>query len=290
MTVQCPPDLRELYLTGRLIPFVGAGVSSGVSWTRNGQTQSGPSWTELVNKAAELVGFDEPDLLRARGSDLQILEYFYLKKHEQTGELTRWLTTALDPPEEILRTSGVHQALARMERSRLVYTTNYDSFLEDSFRLNGRACRRIASEGDIADATKETAQGTVACEIVKFHGDLSLPDSLVLSDRHYEMRLKLSTALDHKLRHDLLGRAVLFLGYSFRDWNVAYLFRLLNEEHGQLPSSPLGRRGYIVVADPSDFETTLFRARNIEVIPIDGTRRTEEITALLEQMTEAPRV
>jgi hypothetical protein len=288
--VQCPIQLRDLYLAGRLIPFVGAGISAGVTWTDNAGDHAGPSWGKLVDKAAEIVGFGEPDLLRARGTDLQILEYFRIKRHGETAELTQWLTTALNPPDDVLAASAVHRALAAMNLSTLFYTTNYDSFIEDAFRLHGRANHRVVTEGDIADAVSAIAAGGPHCEVVKFHGDLLHPKAMVLSERDYESRLRLTEALDHKLRHDLLGRAVLFLGYSFRDWNVAYLFRLLNDEQGNLPASSNGRRAFIVVADPSDFEITLFNERNIEVIPIDGTRRSEEISSLLAQLIEAPRV
>ena len=78
----------------------------------------------------------------------------------------------------------------------------------------------------------------------------------------------------------------MFLGYSFRDWNVSYLFRLVNETFGLLPAAPTGRRAYIAVADPSDFEYTLFRARNIEVLPITTAGQTQDIADLLRSLAE----
>ena len=99
-----------------------------------------------------------------------------------------------------------------------------------------------------------------------------------------EMLSRIESAMDYRLRADLLGRVVLFLGYSFRDTNVSYLFRRINALFQNLPGSPTGRRAYITVADPSDFETELFRARNIEVIPIDGREQTADIASLLETM------
>jgi hypothetical protein len=79
---------------------------------------------------------------------------------------------------------------------------------------------------------------------------------------------------------------MLFIGYSFRDWNVSYLFRLINEQFGPLPQAPTGRRAYIAVPDPSDFEYTLFRARNIEVIPIRGDHMPGDIAALLGELVK----
>jgi hypothetical protein len=62
------------------------------------------------------------------------------------------------------------------------------------------------------------------------------------------------------------------------------LFRRINALFQKLPGSPTGRRAYITVADPSDFETELFRARNIEVIPVYGREQTADIASLLEAM------
>src|SRR5262249_3277773 len=125
-----------------------------------------------------------------------------------------------------------------------------------------------------------------ACEIVKFHGDLNNPDRMVLSETDYERRLRFAEVEDQRLRSDMLGRAILFIGYSFRDRNVSYLFRLANDQFGALPVTANGRRAYIIVADPSDFEYSLFRDRNIEVIPIVGSRRTQGVVDILNGLVD----
>jgi hypothetical protein len=277
-------QIRGRYQEGRLIPFVGAGVSTGVTWEADGKRKRGPSWREVVDEACRILGCDIPDLLRARGTDLQILEYFHLKQTGY-GELTAWLLRELAAPDEALMASRVHQALANLKKCRIYYTTNYDDFLERALRLHGRPSQRIAGEPDIGAAIlAESAGASPAdrCDVVKFHGDLFDPSQMVISESNYEDRLRLNTALDHRLRSDLLGRALLFIGYSFRDPNVAYLFRRLKEESGPLPGSAYGHRGYIAVADPSDFEYLLFRERNIQVIPISATDQTEQTAELLE--------
>jgi hypothetical protein len=54
-----------------VIPFIGAGASMAVTWGDVTVTR-GPSWEEMVDEAARLLGVAEPDLLRIRGTDLQI--------------------------------------------------------------------------------------------------------------------------------------------------------------------------------------------------------------------------
>jgi SIR2-like protein len=272
-------ELQDRYRAGQLIPFIGAGVSMSVAWNQDGHRKRGPSWKELVDEAARKLGFD-PELLRVRGTDLQILEYFRLKNNNEFASLTNWLFAEMRPPDDALRASTIHQRLAELRCCRLFYTTNYDNFIERSFELHGRPCRRVAVEAHMADSSTSTD----LCEVVKFHGDLDFPGHMVLSESHYEQRLTLSTAMDYRLRSDLLGRVLLFIGYSFRDWNVSYLFRLFNEQFRQLPGSPTGRRAYITVPDPSDFEIQLFRARNIEVIPVTGRDQAHDIATLLEEI------
>ncbi|MGO9313310.1 MAG: SIR2 family NAD-dependent protein deacylase, partial [Syntrophobacteraceae bacterium] len=189
---------------------------------------------------------------------------------------------SMNAPDIALRKSKIHRQLASLDKCSLFYTTNYDDFIERSFVLFGRPHRTIRTEKDIAKVPTNPA----ACDIVKFHGDLSCPDKMVLSESDYEKRLRLGTEMDYRLRSDVLGRALLFIGYSFRDWNVSYLFRLVNEQFGKLPNSETGYRAYITVPYPSDFEIMLFKERNIGVIPLDGKESTQEIALLLETIIE----
>jgi len=105
MTGICPSELRDHYWSRRLIPFIGAGVSMSVVWDQGGETKRGPSWKELVDQAARRLGFDDPELLRVRGTDLQILEYFKIKKHGEFASLTNWLFAEMRPPDDALKNS-----------------------------------------------------------------------------------------------------------------------------------------------------------------------------------------
>ncbi len=106
----------------------------------------------------------------------------------------------------------------------------------------------------------------------------------MLTESDYDRRMMFEDALDLKMRSDVLGKVILFIGYSFNDANVAYLFRRLNDVFGKLPQSFVGKRAYIAYSNPSDFERRLFHARDIEVISVDGNQREEDIAGLLEGM------
>jgi hypothetical protein len=262
-----------------VIPFVGAGISRSVKWKQGGVEMAGPGWRELVDEAAHQLGFQLPDLLRVRGTDLQILEYFD-QRNSGVSKLTNWLVRNMNPPDEALQKTPAHKALAQLKNCPLIYTTNYDDFIERSFKLHGRDCKEVVIEAHMRTVRDQT-------EIIKFHGSWNHPETMVISESDYEERLKLHSPLDHRFRSDLLGNAVLFLGYSFRDPNVSYLFRLMKDEFGRLPESASGTRAYIAVSEPSNFERVLFQNRQMEIVPIGSQDQAGDIAKLLEDMQYA---
>lgn len=274
----CPLDLKKRYHEGRVLPFLGAGVSMSVCWNVDGKELRGASWEELVEQATKMLGFSEPSLARVRGTDLQILEYYRIKNAGQSAPLMNWLLRKMSPPDDAVERSDIHKALVALNNCKIFYTTNYDDFLERAFQLSGRAHRVVAVEAHMgSNSGSET-------EIVKFHGDLNNPEQIVLTESQYEKRLRFDSALDTKLRSDLQGRVLLFIGYSFRDPNVSYLFRLsktlLENQAGAFP----GVRAYITVPEPSEFENELFKERGIEVIPIRASRITQDIAELIGEL------
>lgn len=269
MTNRCPELLRRRYQEGKVIPFIGAGVSMSV-------IRRGPSWSELVDQAASDLGFEYPSMARVRGTDLQILEYYKLKHSGQIARITNWLVKKMDLTNEELSNSSVLSGLANLKRCAVFYTTNYDDYLERAIRLAHRTVHVVAVESEMGGADTEV-------EVVKFHGDWDHPSKIVLTESDYESRLRLEDPLDLRLRSDLLGRTLLFVGYSFRDPNVSYLFRLFTEGRALDGGAP-GPRAYIIVADPSDFEYTLFSNRGIEVVPVSGLDLTGETADVLLQL------
>jgi hypothetical protein len=271
----CPPELKRLYNQGRVLPFVGAGASMSVKWT-NGSEKRGPSWSDMVAEAVRILGYGDPELLRMRGTDLQILEYFRVKRGN-FAPLTNWMVRNMDAPDVAIKSSEIHSALSALGRCNIFYTTNYDDFLERALQLNGRNVETVATEANMGFNTS-------AVQVVKFHGDFNNPDEMVVSEGQYFRRMRLESQMDLKLRSDLFGRAVLFVGYSFRDINIAYLFQNVNDVFKNLPNSFSGKRAYIIVNNPSDFENRLFHQRNMEVIPTYGDDRTGPTAEILRDM------
>jgi len=278
MTEYCPPELRRLYHDGRVIPFIGAGASIAVSWELDGEKVRGPSWAELVGKACELLGFEDPELLELRGTSLQILEYFRMKK-ENHQELINWLLMRMQPQDSDILQSPIHDCLTRMVKCEIFYTTNYDDFIERALKSSGKNVTRVSREADLTKLGSST-------QVIKFHGDFKCPEKMVLSENHYEKRMNFQDPMDLKLRSDVLGKALLFIGYSFNDQNVSYLFHLITEHLGDLPDSSTGKRAYVIYVNPSDFENQLFQARGIEVVPAYGIDKAKAVSDVLKAMID----
>jgi hypothetical protein len=273
--MSCPPDLRRLYRERRVVPFVGAGASMSVTW--EGGTKRGPSWEEMVDQTAKLLGCNDANLLRLRGSDLQILEYFKIMNQE-LAPLTNWLSHQFaEATDDDILASPIHSALVQLERCSIFYTTNYDDFIERAMKKSGRSAQIVSGEHTMA-------HDRTVVEVVKFHGDFNNPKEMVVSESQYMERMRLESPMDFKLRADILGRAVLFIGYSFRDPNVNYIFHIVNRLFSNLPHSPSGRRAYIVLPEPSEFERRLFNERNIDVIPVGVDDIAGNVAAVLNDM------
>lgn len=276
----CPADLRRLYRDGRVVPFVGAGASMAVTWGSADDTKRGPNWSEMVDQAARLLGAQDSQLLRLRGTDLQILEYFSIM-HGGLAPLTNWLSLEFSRATDAdIVSCPIHRELANLDKCKLFYTTNYDNFIERALKTRNNA--NVA----VVTAEHNLNHDRLAVEVVKFHGDFNSPNAMVVTESQYLDRMRFETTMDVKLRSDMLGRAILFLGYSFRDQNVSYLFHLVNMLFSNLPGSYSGRRAYILLAEPSEFERRLFQRRNIDVIPISATDTTESVARILAQMRD----
>ena len=82
----------------------------------------------------------------------------------------------------------------------------------------------------------------------------------------------------------LTGKVSRTVTTAARDHDGDYIFWLVNQLFDELPETHSGRRAYIVVADPSDFEMRLFRGRNIEILPVSRKIMTDDIVRILEEL------
>jgi hypothetical protein len=154
------------------------------------------------------------------GDHLQFAEYYFLASDHRIGPLRHIISSALQNNTNTLL-SAPHIELLNLGAPS-IYTTNYDDLIERTFKSLKQPVEVIALPKDVA-----TSSG-VKTQVVKYHGDLRHEQTLVLTESYYYARLDLDSPMDLKFRSDLLGRSVLFMGYSFRDINIRIIwFKLM---------------------------------------------------------------
>ena len=259
--------LRELRKDGKLIPFVGAGLSIPLGL---------PSWSKLIDIIASQLGYDAA-VFRLNGDPLQLAEYYVATKGS-IGPLRSEMDRLFDPTDESIRASRAHSALVEMGLP-LIYTTNYDRIIERAFELQDVACHTVANIDDMATAPAGSTQ------VVKFHGTFSDDASLVLTESSYFDRLQFESAIDIKLRADILGKSLLFVGYSLSDVNIRYMLYKLHKLREQVKrETKRAPSAYLATFGSGEIQKTLLARWDVSILELDPVNKAESIDNFLEAL------
>jgi hypothetical protein len=202
--------LADLARAGRLVAFLGAGVSRAAGV---------PGWQELIAALARRAGLGDPEcerLLALRPWDAA--EIIAGRLDVPTGEAIERELSAPGGQHSI-----THGLIASM-RLPGVITTNWDDRYERAARVPTAGTLRVLPR-DLPDGSGPW--------LLKLHGDLADPDSIVLTrDDSLDFdanRVPLASVLQsHMLTHHLL-----LLGYSLSDDSFVRLARQVRALHGR---------------------------------------------------------
>jgi hypothetical protein len=125
---------------------------------------------------------------------------------------------------------------------------------------------KIANAKDISLADPDLPH------IVKFHGDFEDDNSIVLTESDYFERLNFETPLDVKFRSDILGRTVLFVGYSLTDINMRLLLYKMQKMWKQSGYEEDRPPSYMFMTRPDPVQQRVLRSWGIETITRDVDR------------------
>jgi hypothetical protein len=247
-------ELAAVIGRGRIVPFVGAGVSCSFGL---------PSWRAFLLGLAERSRIPVADVEKLLDQD----EYEAVASRLADDVGTPLFREHFDHKFRIgagVRSDGpVHTLLALA--SGPVLTTNYDNVIElvSGSRLavfNGRQPGlfvRMAREG--------------AAVLLKIHGDLNIPESTVLLTDEYETVYgrgtapKMNTPFCQLMRAVFLSHTVLFAGCSLAKDRTMQLLRKLASEPAW------SARHYAIVEAPQDEEKRRERESylaNCHIFPI----------------------
>lgn len=259
-------ELYEAHRSGKLMLFVGAGVSSNLGL---------PNWSQLIEHIARELGYD-PQIFSTYGSPLALAE-FYKKKKGGLGPLRSWMDREWHPQSTDITASDIHRHITAGNFSR-IYTTNYDRWLEHAHDKFNVKYDKIASVADLVSVTEGRRQ------IIKFHGDFDADDSIVLDETSYFRRLTFDTPLDIKLRHDVLGSSVLFIGYSLNDLNIRLMFYHLTEMWGRSALASARPKSYVFTNRPNPVAQEVLRHWGIEMLVAEDDDPKQALTDFLQRL------
>ena len=210
-------ELASLAARHKLVPFLGAGCS---------KPHLRYDWPSLTIEMAGSLKID-PSL-----GPLAVAQEFV--DREGKTALCEYLKPKLsiDKFEDSL--GSAHLAMLSLGIG-LIYTTNQDNVFEQCVTKYNRQWQTIIQLEDLASYTPGEPL------YIKYHGDLSYPDTVIFSDKDYETRVAdTNNFLNIRLKSDLLAKNLLFVGYSFGDDTIKNIFSELIGAFGEkLPDSYL---------------------------------------------------
>ncbi len=252
---EIPDDLVEAVSERRAIPFIGAGFSS---------TLGLPNWRDLLAGLCSEIDteYSFEEIAEYASEDfLQIAEYLFIKSDRRIGPLRHFIEQGILENKTSPVLSAAHVELVNLGAPQ-IYTTNYDALIETTYKQLGLDCAVVALPKDVASINDHRAQ------VIKYHGDLRHESTLVLTESAYYKRLDFESPMDLKFRSDLLGRSVLYMGYSFRDVNIRLIWFKLMQMMQDIPESDR-RPSFIVRLTPNPVLDELYRDVGLRTIVLD---------------------
>jgi hypothetical protein len=237
--------LVEALKNRNIILFAGSGVSNNLEL---------PLWKDLIDHIAKDLGY-HPEIYSEMADHLMLAEY-YLLKRGTIGPLRSWMDTEWHKHDIKIEDSKIHEQIVKLDFP-IIYTTNYDRWIERAYDHYEKPYVKII---DVHDFVK-VQQGTT--QIIKFHGDFDDDPSIVLAESSYFDRLGFSSPLDIKLKHDLIGKSVLFIGYSLTDINVRVMLYQIHKMWDESKYAKVRPKSFMFLTKPNIVFEQILEKRNI---------------------------
>ncbi|MBN2837077.1 MAG: SIR2 family protein [Candidatus Delongbacteria bacterium] len=208
--------LFELIRREEVVMWVGAGFSRYAGY---------PSGNELKNIFYESLTRSEKRQLRKSSPLPELTDHFVKIRNNSRHELLRILEKEF--VNRFPMSNEYHLKLASIPHIHCIITTNYDRLFEDAYKEKSQA---IYSSKRVPYIDSKKVQ------IFKVHGDLSDPDSIIITKSDYlnffSKNIE-SNDLWTTVKAQLLTKNIAFMGYNIEDPNVEVIFNRIAESLGQ---------------------------------------------------------
>jgi hypothetical protein len=225
-------ELTQFNRKKKCTPFIGAGSSAG--WL--------PLATEIADTWAQRYGYplNDPGNLARVAQFLAIVNADELSpKSILSEDLKEELRHKKIPNFSLPQFTNTAYALLAHLNLPIYITTNYDHFMEDALKQHGKEpvsefCRwnnfaKVAGIGSVFDKPEKYRPTAARPLVYHLHGDLDIPQSMVLTESDYVDFIvnsnTQSDVLPNLIRQVLATTSLLFIGYSLLDMNFRIIFR-----------------------------------------------------------------
>ncbi|HVL82794.1 MAG TPA: SIR2 family protein [Pseudonocardia sp.] len=227
---------------GRLVPFIGAGVSA---------TAGLPLWTDLV---ADLAEGRLPDDERRDFQQLDVLDQAHVLRHmyPDRASFARAVADRTDAGRY-----GLAPALLAGLPTREAVTLNYDELYELAASDMGRRTAVLPEE----------AVGSGGRWLLKLHGTVRRPETIVLTREDYLSYGRGREALSALAKAMLLTRHLLFVGFGLAD---DHFHELMHDVREVLPPDRLeARLGTAVLLSTSPLRQRMWGGE-LDLVDVGG--------------------
>lgn len=249
--------------------FMGAGMSQASGYV---------DWKGLMRDCAKELGLDVE-----LEHDLVAVAQYYLNREMDRASLNKILIDQFTKPVTM---GPNHKIIARLPIST-IWTTNFDSLIEDSLRNAKRIVDVKSRDEDIANHKKGRE-----VVVYKMHGDVAMPDKAIICKDDYERYAKQHRIFQNALEGDLVSKTFLFLGFSFTDPNLEYMLGHLRSllEHSKREHYAIIREVREPWAKGKDGLRSFKYARNKQKLQIQDLQRYSIQTHLVEKFSDVTKI
>lgn len=236
-------DLGEHARRGRLVPFLGAGVSVSAG---------GPSWSRLLDDLTEALYLDEESATSLRGVNnldrASLIESLYGDQKVEPGFRAR-VATAVDRSRY-----GLAPALLATIPSEGAITLNYDTLFE-------RACEDAGSPRFVIPDDERHHDRW----LLKLHGNAKKPESIVLTRDDYLGFDASRDALSALVKAHLITHHLLFVGFGLGD---DHFYEIVHDVRRAIPeAAERSDMGTALMLTPDPLQERAWRGR-LAVLPM----------------------
>lgn len=259
-------DLISTKSKNKLILFVGSGVPASIGM---------PTWKELIKFLILDLGIEE-DSFKTYGDFLQLASYYVHQKGD-ISKLQEFIKENTKQSRTALSNSLIYRLITDLKFKK-VYTTNYDRLLEVAYHRANLKHKTFRTINDFREPDHEY-------QIIKFHGDVDYKRNFVLTEESYFDRLDFEHPFDIKLKSDLIGNSVLFIGYSLSDLNIRYLLYKINKLWSKEDTNQM--ESYIFLSDENPVRESILKKYGINVIHGNTGDLTKDLEDFLQSLNNS---